>query len=51
MQAQLNEEYHDPHDDWSARDIVLALMPLIIATALQASFAMQHKLLCELLAG
>lgn len=35
MQAELNEEYHDPHDDWSSRDIVLALTPLIITYALQ----------------
>ncbi|GLI59291.1 hypothetical protein VaNZ11_001144, partial [Volvox africanus] len=31
----VNEEYHDPYDDWSSRDTLLALVPLIIAFALK----------------
>ncbi|GLC37273.1 hypothetical protein PLESTM_000563200 [Pleodorina starrii] len=31
----VNEEYHDPYDDWSSRDTLLALVPVIMAFALQ----------------
>lgn len=31
----VNEEYHDPYDDWSSRDTLLALIPTIMAFALQ----------------
>ncbi|PNH11899.1 hypothetical protein TSOC_001195 [Tetrabaena socialis] len=31
----VNEEYHDPYDDWSSRDTLLAFIPLIMAFALQ----------------
>lgn len=31
----VNEEYHDPYDDWSCRDLVLAIMPFVITYALQ----------------
>ncbi|PNW70622.1 hypothetical protein CHLRE_17g727500v5 [Chlamydomonas reinhardtii] len=31
----VNEEYHDPLDDWSSRDTLLGLIPLIMAFALQ----------------
>ncbi|KXZ51515.1 hypothetical protein GPECTOR_12g478 [Gonium pectorale] len=31
----VNEEYHDPYDDWSSRDTLLALVPAIMVFALQ----------------
>ncbi|KAL6756484.1 hypothetical protein V8C86DRAFT_3136488 [Haematococcus lacustris] len=33
LAAEVNEEYHDPLDDWSSRDILLSLVPSIVTFA------------------
>lgn len=33
LAKEVNEEYHDPFDDWSSRDLLLALVPLIVTIA------------------
>jgi len=44
LAKEVNEEYHDPLDDWGARDILLSMVPLIVSiafkdTALPAALA------------
>ncbi|KAF5837180.1 hypothetical protein DUNSADRAFT_4740 [Dunaliella salina] len=33
LQKDVNEEYHDPYDDWSIRDILLSLLPFVVTYA------------------
>jgi len=43
LQRQVNEEYHDPYDDWSSRDILLSLVPFIVTYAFK-DIALRHSL-------
>ncbi|KAL6757815.1 hypothetical protein V8C86DRAFT_2613751 [Haematococcus lacustris] len=33
LAAEVHEEYHDPLDDWSSRDVLLSLVPFIVTYA------------------
>jgi len=37
LEKDVHKEYHDPYDDWSARDILLSLVPFVITYAFKDS--------------